>query len=426
MFDGLPQDWAHASLEECLEALIDYRGKSPLKTSFGVPLVTAKVVKGGRIETGNTEYISASEYATWMRRGIPRSGDVLLTSEAPLGEVAQLTDATVALAQRLFTLRGASGRLDNTFLKFFLMSSFAQSQLQARATGTTVLGIRQSELRRVVVTLPPFAEQKRIALILGSLDDKIELNRRTSETLEAMARALFKSWFVDFDPVRAKSEGRKPAGMDAETAKLFPDGFHTSPRGSIPVGWRLGVLRDIAHGFNSGRVPLSAREREQRVGTYPYYGAASVVGHVDGYLFDGVHILVGEDGSVVTADGSPVLQYVWGKFWVNNHAHVLKGTCGVSDEHLLLLLRSVDVRPYVTGAAQPKLNQGNLFQIPVCRAPESVCRAFGNTISPLYARLRVAAEESATLAELRDTLLPKLMSGELRIKDAEKIASASL
>jgi len=135
-------------LEECLDALIDYRGKTPVKTESGIPLITAKIIKGGRIETP-TEFIAKDNYVAWMRRGIPKTGDVVLTVEAPLGEVAQLGHEKVALAQRVVTLRGKVGVLDSTYLLYLLQTEEMQSKLKARATGTTVLGIKQSELRKV-------------------------------------------------------------------------------------------------------------------------------------------------------------------------------------------------------------------------------------------------------------------------------------
>ena len=187
-----------------MAAIIDYRGKTPRKTPSGIPLITARVVKGGRIKTP-TEFIAIEDYDSWMRRGVPRRGDVVITTEAPLGEVAQLDRQRVALAQRLILLRGKSGILNNRFLNFLIQSAPVQDQLRARASGTTVLGIKQRELRQIGIVLPPIQEQHAIAHILGTLDDKIELNRRMNRTLEEMARVLFKSWFVDFDPVHAKA-----------------------------------------------------------------------------------------------------------------------------------------------------------------------------------------------------------------------------
>ena len=176
-------EWITIPLEECMAAIIDYRGKSPEKTTFGVPLVTAKIVKGGRIEKPE-EFIAEVDFDVWMRRGMPKPGDIVMTTEAPLGEVAQLDGRKVALAQRVITLRGKPDVLDNTFLKFLLQSNPVQGELRARGTGTTVVGIRQSELRKVSLTLPPLAEQRAIAGVLGALDDKIELNRRMNATLE--------------------------------------------------------------------------------------------------------------------------------------------------------------------------------------------------------------------------------------------------
>src|SRR5688572_8676179 len=131
MTDEPPHSWKFLPLESCMSAVIDYRGKTPRKSSHGVPLVTAKVVKGGRITGGVREYIAFEDYDAWMRRGLPQPGDVVITTEAPLGEVAQLDGSRVALAQRLITMRGTPGVLDNTFLKFALQSHYVQAQLAA-------------------------------------------------------------------------------------------------------------------------------------------------------------------------------------------------------------------------------------------------------------------------------------------------------
>jgi type I restriction enzyme S subunit len=229
-------DWRSVQLEECMSAIIDYRGKTPHKVAHGVPLITAKIVKNGMIEKP-TEFIAEPEYDAWMRRGLPLAGDVILTTEAPLGEVAQLEHGRIALAQRIILLRGKDGELDNTFLRFLLQSEIVRNQLISRSSGTTVSGIKQSELRKVRLLLPPYPEQKKIARVLGCLSSAIQLKERTSSTLESITLATFKSWFVDFDPVRAKAEGREPEGMDAATAALFPDKLQESELGQIPNGW---------------------------------------------------------------------------------------------------------------------------------------------------------------------------------------------
>ena len=262
------------------------------------------------------------------------------------------------------------------------------------------------------------AEQQAIAHVLGTLDDKIELNRRMNETLEEIARALFKSWFVEFDPVRAKIDGRwrrgeSLPGLPADLYDLFPDRLVDSELGEIPEGWGVTELGDVIEIHDSKRIPLNSRQRAERQGPYPYYGAAGIMDYVNDYLFDGVHVLIGEDGSVMDDEGHPVVQYVWGKFWANNHAHILQSCNGVSLDHLYLFLKQANVVPYVTGAVQPKLNQANLAAIPFLLPTPEVCEAFAELTAPSFQLVQASVDESTALATQRDALLPRLVSGEV-------------
>jgi restriction endonuclease S subunit len=306
--------------------------------------------------------------------------------------------------------------------KYYLLKSLDLEHMNA---DSAVPGLNRDAAHALRIRVPPVAEQRAIAHILGTLDDKIELNRRMSKTLEAMARALFKAWFVDFEPVRAKMEGRwqrgqSLPGLPAHLYDLFPDRLVDSELGEIPEGWSVGRLGEYIENFDSKRVPLSSREREKLRGIYPYYGAAGVVDYVNDYLFDDIYVLVGEDGSVVTESGHAITQYVWGKFWVNNHAHVLQGRHPVSTEQLYLYFAFESVAPYVTGAVQPKLSQGRMNTMPFLFAGEKVCLEFQRLIEPWFTTYRKRSGESRTLAALRDALLPKLIRGEIRVKDAEK------
>jgi type I restriction enzyme S subunit len=276
------------------------------------------------------------------------------------------------------------------------------------------------------VEVPPLCEQKAIAEILGSLDDKIELNRRMNETLEAMAQAIFRDWFVDFGPTRRKLDGATDpveimGGLVAdpdrarELAALFPAKLGDD---GLPEGWVVGKVGDVIDIFDSKRIPLSAREREVRKGPYPYHGATGIMDYVDNYLFDEPLLLLGEDGSVAKSDGFPYTQYVWEKVWVNNHAHVLRGS-GISTEQLKLFFDQTYVVPFVTGAVQPKLNQRNLIAIPFLRADSKVHEAFDDLTEPIFAAFRARTEETRTLAATRDLLLPKLISGEIRLSEDE-------
>ena len=234
--------------------------------------------------------------------------------------------------------------------------------------------------------------------ILSSLDRKIELNNKINADLEEMAQAIFKNWFVDFEP--------------------FKDGkFVDSELGMIPEGWKVGTLFDIAEIFDKKRKPLSGNVREKMDKIYPYYGATSCMDYVDDYIFDGIYTLIGEDGSVVKENGLPYMQYVWGKMWVNNHAHILQGKNGYSTEMIHALLSITNIKFLVTGAVQAKLSQGNMQKILVAIPPKNVLDEIRPAMDNLYKKIRLNTDETSRLSLLRDTLLPRLMSGELEVPE---------
>jgi type I restriction enzyme S subunit len=408
-------DWKAQPLEDCMAAIIDYRGKTPRKTSSGIPLITAKVVKGGRIAKPD-EFIAEEDYESWMRRGMPEAKDVVITTEAPLGEVAQLGTERVALAQRLIALRGKQGLLDNTFLKYLMQSSEVQDQLRARASGTTVLGIRQSELRKITLTLPPFTEQLAIANVLGTLDDKTELNRQMSETLEGMARALFKSWFVDFDPVRAKSEGRD-ASLPKHLADLFPDSLAESQLGKIPEAWgvkKLGDLIELAYG-------KALKEENRRPGNIAVYGSNGQVGWHNEKLANAPGVIVGRKGNpgVVTWASTDF-------FAIDTTFYVVpKGECK-SLYFLYYALRVHDLASLGADSAVPGLNRNMVYMSEQLVPSRAVLDVFDQRVRPIFERIQKGNEQSSSLTALRDTLLPKLISGELRLPDAERIVGGQM
>lgn len=170
-------------MEDVLESIIDYRGKTPKKSDSGIPTLSAKSVKSNHIDYSLCYYISPDEYRRFMVRGIPRIGDVLLTTEAPMGVVARLDRDDVAIAQRILTLRGKENVLDNEYLLYFLQSSIGQSLLRARETGTTVTGIKQAEFRKIEITIPEIDIQKKIGRFLRALDEKVEINSKINENL---------------------------------------------------------------------------------------------------------------------------------------------------------------------------------------------------------------------------------------------------
>ena len=194
-----------------------------------------------------------------------------------------------------------------------------------------------------------------------------------------------------------------------------------SELGEIPKGWKIGKLDDIIEIHDSKRIPLSVRKREQMLKIYPYYGASSLMDYVDDYIFDGLYILLGEDGTVVDDNGYPILQYVWGKFWVNNHAHVLKGINGFNEDSLYILLKNTNVQSIITGAVQLKINQANLKALRVIIPRKSPLEVFNQVLDPIFAEKRRLLDEIKKLESIRDTLLPKLMSGEIRVPVEEVV-----
>ncbi len=296
-------------------------------------------------------------------------------------------------------------------------------------------------IKKFGLCLPALREQRAISAVLSALDNRIDLNRRMNETLEAMARALFRDWFVDFGPTRrrmalrqeGREQGQNEQGLAADPVAIMGGAFPPEKAATLaplfpakladdglPEGWKKTLVGEHIKILDSKRVPLSAREREKRIGPYPYYGATSVMGYVDDYLFDDIFLLLGEDGSVIRPNGKPFTQYVWGKVWVNNHAHVLKGKT-FSTEQLKVIFDHVDIAPFTTGAVQLKLNQKNMKSVSMTFSGLEVHRAYDELISPLFAKLRANIQENQTLAEMRDLLLPKLISGEIRLKDAEMV-----
>ncbi|WP_345846207.1 restriction endonuclease subunit S [Shewanella algae] len=440
----LPKGWTSQSIENAMEAIIDYRGKTPKKSDSGIPLITAKIVKSGRLETP-TEFIPEEDYDAWMVRGLPQAGDVVLTTEAPLGEVAQLDDANVALAQRIVTLRGKPDLLVNDYLKYLLQSHAVQQQLDARGSGSTVKGIKQSELRKVVLSLPPIAQQRSIAGTLKSLDDKITLNTQTNQTLEQMAQALFKSWFVDFDPVidNALDSGffeREFAGEDIlkplaqrvatrqalreataadtdasaigrlppETRALFPDSFEKHPElGWIPKGWDVGTVLDLFELHRGFDLPKSKRVD----GEYPVYAAGGFHGTHNEFKMEPPGIITGRSGVI----GNVYLSLE--KYWPLNTALYIRDYRLSGPYYAYHLLRSIDLKVFNSGSAVPSLNRNYVHSLAALCPPEALLQLFESAATPIFAKIAANNKQSETLASHRDTLLPKLLSGELNLAE---------
>ena len=275
---------------------------------------------------------------------------------------------------------------NNDFYFHWLRSYNGQQMLKSIVTGSAQPKFNKTNFKGMLAPVPPLEEQKKIAAILSALDEKIAINRAINDNLLAQAQTLYKQFFP------------------------------YSVQDDLPDGWRIGTVGEIIEIHDSKRIPLSGADRakmEKKI--YPYYGAASLMDFVDNYIFDGKYLLLGEDGTVVDDAGYPILQYVWGQFWVNNHAHILTGRLGYDVESLYILFKQTPVKSIVTGAVQPKISQANLRSIQVVIPPEHNLREYNDLVEPLFSLFRANEEECKTLTALRDTLLPKLMSGEIDV-----------
>lgn len=370
---------------------------------------TPSTKKAENYEGGNIAWITPKDLSTFSgryiqrgQRNITESGlkscstqllphnTVLFSSRAPIGYVA-------IAANEVCTNQGFKSVIPNKStdsLFLFYLLKYNKDKIEGMGSGTTFKEVSGNTMRNIVVKVPVDMEiQKKIGQTLGSIDDKIELNNKINNNLEQQAQALYKDWFFDFTPF--------------------------STNGNLPDGWRIGTVSDIIQLHDSKRVPLSGAERDKIAKIYPYYGATSLMDYVDNYLFDGIYLLLGEDGTVVDSLGFPILQYVYGQFWVNNHAHIITGKEGFSVEELYLFFSLTNIKSIVTGAVQQKVSQQNLKKVPAIIPSKDALSAFDELIQPVFSQIRNLRDENARLTALRDALLPKLMSGELDVSDID-------
>ena len=406
-------DWEQYSMGDVVDVsqglAINAKSKHLFRES-GLPLLRIT-------DLFNDSYLQFISEEDVPKQCIATEEEIIYTRTGQVGFV--FTNKKGVVHNNCFKVTPKNNVISREFVYWFLRQETIRAHVDTIASGSVQKDLTHSAFKTIEIKIPNLQTQKRIASFFRAIDDRIALLRETNTTLEAIAQALFKSWFVDFDPVHAKQQGREPEGMDAETAALFPDSFEESELGLVPSGWKFSSLKEAVTIFDSKRIPLAGQDRVKRQGPYPYYGAAALMDHVDDYLFDGIYFLMGEDGSVANSEGFPITQYVWGKIWVNNHAHVLQGNNGISTEHLMLYVKQININPYITGAVQAKLSQSNMWRIPFLMPRYEISIEFGKLICPLFNKIRHNSDQIMVLAELRDTLLPRLISGKLRLPNTE-------
>lgn len=409
----IPDGWHY----ELLGNLVEERGVSygvvqPGNVDgSGVPILRVNNIRNGRIDTTDVLKVEAAVEAKFVRSRLI-GGEVLLTLVGTLGEVAivpnDLRGWNVARAVGVIPVRKDPGSL---WVSICLRSAFIQHCIRTWATTTVQATFNLRDLVKLPIPIPPANIRAAIAHVLGTLDDKIELNRKMNATLEAMARALFQSWFVDFDPVRAKLDGRQPVGMDAATAALFPDSFQESDLGHIPKGWCVRCIGEILE-FAYGK-PLKAEDRMS--GHVSVYGSNGSVGWHNEKLVSGPGIVVGRKGN------PGVVTWAHKDFYpIDTTFYVMPtGECK-SLYFLYYALSAQDLAKLSADSAVPGLNRNHAYMSKQIVPSQAIIKAFDSHISTVFAAINLNREQSSTLAALRDTLLPKLLSGELSVPEAMK------
>ncbi len=438
-----PEDWSVHALEEVCERVTSGGTPSRRDPSYYVdgmwPWVKTQELQDTWIDR-TEESISERAVAQSSAKVLPANTVLVAMYGATVGQLGLLR-RPMTCNQACCALVVNENSADYRFVFYQLLH--ARSQLKNLATGAAQQNLSGVFIRSLQFPYPSVSEQRAIAHILGTLDDKIELNRRMSETLEAMARALFKSWFVDFDPVRAKAEGRDP-GLREHIANLFPSRLVDSELGEIPEGWEVGTsdgaLAELevggrpkggVSGYTEG-VPSIGAESIVGLGHFDYsktkyvpreYFESMKKGHVksrDVLLYkDGGRPGEFEPHVTLVGDGFPFRTCA-----INEHVYRLRAKTALGQNFLFFWLSSdlvmEEMRIKGTGVAIPGLNSTQVKTLTTLVPTSGVIRSFDGTADPLVARILAACKESRTLAALRDALLPKLISGELRLKDAER------
>ncbi len=409
-------NWEQKKASDFCLSVRDGTHDSPKRVNDGKYLITSRHIVGGEIDLANAYLISNSDYDEVNRRSKVDRWDVLFTMIGTVGEVC-LVKNEPNFAIKNIGLFKSKNELNGKWLYYFLQSKKTKQLLDSLKRGTTQAYIPLAELRNLNILYPKsINEAQNIISVLSALDDKIENNHRMNETLEEMAQAIFKSWFVDFDPVHAKATGNAPAHMDAETATLFPTSFAED---GLPEGWDNKTLGDVCK-ITSGKRPPTKMTAPDSENNISVYGGNGIAWYTNEVLFEPPFIITGRVGTLGT------VYRVYEKCWVSDNALC----CFPSNKDVLELIyfamKEIDYQSLNTGSTQPLLTQTTLKTQNIIAPTKEVASAFHQNTEILFKKVLANDEENKTLAELRDTLLPKLMSGEIRVKDAEQEVEAAV
>ena len=431
----MASDWRQRKVSEVCTGLFDGPHATPAESDTGpIFLRIENIERSGRLNFSAIRRINEADFPRWTRRVKPQEDDIVFSYEANLGLFCRVPAGFHGcLGRRLALVRPDKTRVVPAYLLYaFLSPTFQELLRQRTVLGSTVDRISLKEFPSYEIPLPPLAEQRAIANILGVLDDKIELNRRMNETLEGLARAIFQSWFVDFDPVRAQRDGLPPPALSPATAALFPDSFEDSDLGKIPTGWKVCRLPDAIE------VDPKRQLSKGRVAPYLDMKNMPMRGHradeiIDREFSSGTKFM---NGDTLLARITPCLENGKTAFvdflndgdvaWGSTEFIVMRPKEPLPVEFGYFLARSDELRAHaiqnMTGSSGRQRVPASCFERFLLTVPSpEVAAEFGRRVTPSMAKIKANSEQSSRLAAIRDALLPKLLSGEIRVAEAERL-----
>ncbi|WP_429057278.1 restriction endonuclease subunit S [Aeromonas jandaei] len=434
----MSSEWPLVPVGEIAQ-LFDGPHATPQKTPSGPVFLGISSLRRGQLDLSNTEHLSETDFTKWTRRVTPQADDVVFSYETRIGEVAIIPDGLkCCLGRRMALLRPDRAKLLPKYLLYYFLSDEFQSLLLARTIhGSTVDRLPLKDFPTYPMRVPPLDVQRTISSMLQVLDDRIALLRETNATLEAIAQALFKSWFVDFDPVHARARGEQPAGLAPEVAALFPDSFEESELGMIPKGWGVQQIRDVVEGVYDGP---HATPPESDVGPV-FLGIKNLTGTALD-LCDVRHI-ADEDfikwtKRVTPKAGDLVFSYEATLGFFALIPDEVKCCLGrrlalirpmAIDGHGHFWFHQFVAAPFqrhlekhtIQGATVNRIALKEFPGYPVLNPSSELKQAFEVRAAAIWHKIHLNQKQAQTLANLRDTLLPRLISGQLRLSEGDAI-----
>ena len=410
-------DWKFLTLKEAELEFIDgdrgvnYPNKSELLPEGDCVFLNTGNVRQNSFDFSNLDFIT-KEKDNLLRNGKLQRDDIVLTTRGTVGNVAlysqEVPFSNIRINSGMVIIRVNRNFWHPYFVYLFFQSHLFKKQISRLISGSAQPQLPISILETVSIPQLTLDEQKEIIFNIKSIDQKIQINNQINQELEAMAKTLYDYWFVQFDFQDQNGKPYKSSG-----GKMV---YNQELKREIPEGWGVEKLGDITICHDSKRVPLSSNDRELVKGEIPYYGATGIMDYVNDYIFDGDYVLMAEDGSVMTEKGTPILQRISGKNWVNNHAHVLEPIKNHSCKLLMMLLKDVSVMKIKTGSIQMKINQENMNKIVVPAIPLKLLFEINQKLEVIDKQQLNLIEENKQLTQLRDWLLPMLMNGQVKVE----------